>query len=85
MSQVFNILETSKNLTVFTEAKQTDHVIQKHIILDEIPKLISLLEARSEEPTVSTHWLRFDAHLVLFFDSVGDFTNRKDSEKLVET
>ncbi|XP_044271446.1 nuclear pore complex protein Nup107 [Tribolium madens] len=85
LSEIFTILEASKNSDVAKEAHEIDHVIQKLVILDEIPTLIHLLEKWSEDPGVSTQSLRFYAHLVLFFESVGDSTNRKTCEKIVET
>ncbi|EFA09537.1 nuclear pore complex protein Nup107 [Tribolium castaneum] len=85
LSEIFTILEASKNIDIAKEAHEIDHVIQKLVILDEIPTLIRLLDQWSEDLSVTTQSLRFYAHLVLFFESVGDSTHRKTCEKIVET
>jgi nuclear pore complex protein Nup107 len=84
LSEIFTILETSNNPNVALESREIDHAIQKHIILDEIPKLINLLHKWAEDPTTSTHSLRFFAHLVLFFESVGDTNDKKICESVIE-
>ncbi|RZC31996.1 nuclear pore complex protein Nup107 [Asbolus verrucosus] len=84
LSEIFTILESSKNSTVCNESLEIDHIVQKHIILDEISKLITLLVQWSEDANVPTHSLRFFAHLILFFDNVGESSNRKSCEKVIE-
>lgn len=51
--------------------------------MDETDKLISILEEWIEEPKMTTQFLRFLSHLVLFLDQIG--TNRRDTiEKVLE-
>lgn len=84
LNEVFENLESSKNKTVRDEAKESEHIIQKYIILDEIPALLKELEEWSEGANVSTHFLRFSAHLVLFLDQIGRGNRRDCIERVVE-
>lgn len=59
-------------------------VIQKHIILDEIPQLLAKLEEWIEKPETSVHFKRFAAHLILFLEQIGQ-ANRKNVDKIVES
>nr|XP_023016171.1 nuclear pore complex protein Nup107 [Leptinotarsa decemlineata] len=85
LNDVFSSLEASKNATVRNEAKRPDHIIQKYIILDEIPVLLGKIEEWIEKEDLSTSFLRFLAHLVLFFDQVGQGYNRDVVEKVLES
>lgn len=84
LNEVFDALESSKNPIVRDEARKRDHIIQKYIILDEIPKLVNYLEDWAENSMVDTQFLRFAAHLVLFLEQIGQANNRQSVEKIVE-
>lgn len=84
LNEVFSSLESSKNPIVRDESRRPDHVIQKYVILDEIPTLMAKIEEWIEEEMLPTTFLRFLAHLVLFFDQVGKGHNRDISEKVLE-
>lgn len=84
LNEIFSNLEASKNARVREDARKPDHVIQKYIILDEIPTLFLKFEEWIEEDNVQTNFLRFLAHLVLFFEQVGQGHNREVSEKVLE-
>lgn len=84
LNEVFSSLESSKNLNVREDSRRPDHVIQKYIILDEIPTLMLKIEDWIEDETLPTTFLRFLAHLVLFFDQIGQSHNKEISEKVLE-
>lgn len=84
ISKIFQVLETMDNDKIVTEAQSVDHIIQKLIILDEIPKLVELLSQWAENSDTSTQQIRFFAHLILFFDTFGGTGDRKLAEKVLE-
>lgn len=84
LDDIFAALEASRNSKVQAEASETDHVIQKHLILDQIPQLVEILAQWSEDGAVSPCSLRFFTHLVLFFDHLGEAIDRALAEKVIE-
>lgn len=84
INEIFASLEASKNQTVSSEAEKPNHIIQKLIILDEIEKLMSKIEEWLEETTITTHFLRFLTHLVLFFEQIGQTQRRDVIERVLE-
>ncbi|CAH1999739.1 unnamed protein product [Acanthoscelides obtectus] len=84
LNELFSSLESSRNRTVAEEAKKYEYVIQKHIILDDIPNLLLKFEEWVEDDEQTSHFLRFLAHLVLFFDQIGHGHNREIVEKVLE-
>lgn len=84
LNDVFSSLESSKNQIIRDESRRPDHVIQKHIILDDIPSLMMKMEEWIENDSLPTIFLRFLAHLVLFFEQIGQGNNREVIEKVLE-
>ncbi|CAH0555792.1 unnamed protein product [Brassicogethes aeneus] len=82
LNDVFVSLDSSKNVKVREESRKPEHIIQKYIILDEIPKLINQLEDWIEESNLDTQFLRFAAHLVLFLEQIGQ--THHSVEKILE-
>ncbi|XP_066138201.1 nuclear pore complex protein Nup107 [Euwallacea fornicatus] len=76
LNEIFGDLESSTSKLVREESKDPYHIIQKYVILDEIPALLGDLLEWSESPSTSTHFLRFSAHLVLFLDQIGRGSKR---------
>lgn len=72
LEQIFNELEAHKNLAVKTTSKSTISVIQKYLILDDIPALMSHINRLLDEGNnLSPQLLRFLGHLVLFIRQIG--------------
>ncbi|XP_050509495.1 nuclear pore complex protein Nup107 [Diabrotica virgifera virgifera] len=84
LNEIFSNLESSKNVRVREEARKPEHIIQKYIILDEIQTLLLKFEEWIEEDNVPTNFLRFLAHLVLFFEQIGQGHHRGIIEKVLE-
>ncbi|KAI4461726.1 hypothetical protein MML48_5g00006227 [Holotrichia oblita] len=84
LNEIFATLTASNNKDVSVQAHKPEHVIQKHLILDEIPELFKELERYVDENNVSTQFLRFAAHLVLFMDQIGRVQNKDTIEKILE-
>ncbi|ENN75270.1 hypothetical protein D910_02376 [Dendroctonus ponderosae] len=85
LHEVFTKLESSKNKAVRDEAKEHEHLIQKYIILDEIQALLKELADWSQSADISTHFLRFTAHVVLFLDQIGQGHKRDCVETVVKS
>lgn len=83
LNDVFTSIESSKHLHIQREARDPHRIIQKHIILDEIPQLLEKLEEWIKDDETATHFKRFSAHLVLFLEQIGQ-AYRKDVEPVVE-
>ncbi|KXJ04545.1 Nuclear pore complex protein Nup107, partial [Exaiptasia diaphana] len=51
---------------------EAHHVIQRHVILNDIHGLLKVMnEWLQEEPTPTSHMLRFMAHFALFLRASG--------------
>lgn len=83
VNDIFTCLESSANENIAREAQYKNREIQKYIILDEIPHLLVSLAEWLEQPEVTSHFVRFAAHLVLFFEQIGQ-AYPKDVDKIVE-
>nr|CAH7732455.1 unnamed protein product [Callosobruchus chinensis] len=84
LNELFTSLESSRNRKVAEESKKYEHIIQKHIILDDIPNLLLKFEEWVEDDSHTSHFLRFLAHLALFFDQIDHGHNREAIEKVLE-
>ncbi|XP_065068605.1 nuclear pore complex protein Nup107-like [Rhopilema esculentum] len=70
--KIFEELNTHADDVVRTEGKEFFHLFQKHMILDEQQNLLKEVDMLMDESDrISTHMLRFLAHIVLFFQTVG--------------
>lgn len=83
LNDIFARIESSANSSIAKEATDKYRIIQKHVILNEIPGLLVKLEQWVEEPNISTQFMRFAAHLILFLEQIGQAA-RKDVDKIVE-
>lgn len=83
LNDIFHRIESSSNANIASEASDNYRIIQKHIILNEIPSLLLKLEQWAEEPNASPQFTRFAAHLILFLEQIGQ-ASRKDVDKIVE-
>ncbi|GJQ71846.1 Nup107 [Trypoxylus dichotomus] len=85
LNDIFGMLDASNNEAVSIQAHKPEHVIQKHLILDEISELFRELERYVSESDVSTQFVRLATHLVLFMDQIGRFHKKDTVEKILET
>ncbi|XP_070212005.1 nuclear pore complex protein Nup107-like [Littorina saxatilis] len=77
-TQVFEELEASTDQRIRTECQQCYHIIQKHVILGDMPALVEVMyNWVKERKTLPQHLLRFMANLVLFLRRVGHETNEE--------
>lgn len=83
LNQVFSNIEASRDPAIQKEAQDMHHVIQKHIILDEIPVLLQKVKEWLDHGDTTAHFKRFAAHLVLFLEQIG-LASRQDVDVIVE-
>lgn len=85
LEDVFKELHASKNPVIRAQSNKPDYLIQKYIILDQIPKLMEEIENMIDGPTCDSQFLRFLAHLILFFRQIGRSTKDKIEDKVLLT
>ncbi|CAK9805973.1 Nuclear pore complex protein Nup107 [Anthophora quadrimaculata] len=83
LKDVFKELHASKNPIIRAQASEPDHLIQKYIILDQIPKLMEEVENMIDTNTCDPHFLRFLAHLIFFFRQIGKNAKDKIGDKVL--
>ncbi|XP_011298381.1 nuclear pore complex protein Nup107 [Fopius arisanus] len=71
LEDVFDDLQASNDPSIRTEAMRPDHLIQKYLILDQIPKLMDVIEEWIDNTNCNPQFIRFLAHLVLLFRQIG--------------
>ena len=84
LNEIFNILETSVNKRVKLEAHRPERILQKLIILDDIPQMFQILDGWMDDESQSPQFLRFSSHLVLFMEKMGRATSRDVIDKVLE-
>ncbi|XP_076668164.1 nuclear pore complex protein Nup107 [Andrena cerasifolii] len=83
LEDVFNELQASKNPIIREQANEPDHLIQKYLILDQIPKLMDEIEFMIDTRTCDPHFVRFLGHLIYFFRQIGKNVNDKVGDKVL--
>ncbi|XP_043462655.1 nuclear pore complex protein Nup107 [Leptopilina heterotoma] len=83
LEDIFTELRASKDQKVRTEASKPDHLIQKYLILDQIPQLMEEIETMIHLGVCDSQLLRFLAHLVLFLRRIGKCSNDKIANKVL--
>ncbi|XP_068611124.1 nuclear pore complex protein Nup107 [Brachionichthys hirsutus] len=72
MEKVFEELQASESKRVLEETREHYHVIQKFVIVGDLDGLLEeLADWLTASKPLPSHLLRFMAHLVLFFRSLG--------------
>ncbi|XP_017881019.1 nuclear pore complex protein Nup107 [Ceratina calcarata] len=83
LKDVFKELHASKNPIIRTQSREPDHLIQKYLILDQIPKLMEEIENMIDTNSCDPQFLRFLAHLIFFFRQIGKNTKDKVGDKVL--
>lgn len=83
LEDAFKELHASKNPIIRAQSNNPDHLIQKYIILDHIPKLMEEIETMIDVGVCDSQFLRFLAHLILFFRQIGRSTKDKIEDKVL--
>lgn len=83
LKDVFKELHASKDPKIRAESNKPDHLIQKYLILDQIPKLMEEIDNMINTGTCDPHFLRFLAHLICFFRQIGKNAKDKIGDKVL--
>ncbi|XP_006621102.1 nuclear pore complex protein Nup107 [Apis dorsata] len=83
LKDVFKELHASKDPKIRMESNKPDHLIQKYLILDQIPKLMEEIDNMINTGTCDPHFLRFLAHLICFFRQIGKNAKDKIGDKVL--
>lgn len=83
LEDVFQELHASKNPVIRATSNKPDYLIQKYIILDQIPKLMEEIQNMIDLGVCDSQFLRFLAHLILFFRQIGKSTKDKIGDKVL--
>ncbi|XP_011136068.1 nuclear pore complex protein Nup107 isoform X2 [Harpegnathos saltator] len=84
LEDAFKELHASKNPVIRAQSDKPDHLIQKYIILDHTSKLMEEIENMIDVGLCDSQFLRFLAHLVLFFRQIGRSTKDKIEDKVLQ-
>ncbi|XP_026468437.1 nuclear pore complex protein Nup107 [Ctenocephalides felis] len=86
LEQIFAEIAASRNNKVSLDARTPDRLIQKYIIMDDIQNLWKGMDTwilSDENP--SGHFIRFLAHLIIFFRKAGKNFDENISNKVLES
>ncbi|EDW25505.1 GL26389 [Drosophila persimilis] len=85
LEQIFDELNVAKDVSVKDFAKGHLGIIQRHLILDTCGELIQQMVRwlETDISKLSSHQLRFMAHIVLFLRQIGRVENEKMAEKII--
>lgn len=83
LEDIFAALQASKNPSIRSQASTPDHLIQKYLILDQVPMLMKQIEMWLDRGTCHSQFLRFLAHLILFLRQIGKDDNDKIGDKVL--
>lgn len=84
LEQIFDELSVHKNETVKQAARNKMHLIQKYIILDNVPELLQKMNSWIEEEKLSPHMLRFLSHIVLFMRQIGKVDKEEVADVIIK-
>lgn len=84
LDDIFVRLESFPSKKIRDESQEPDHIIQKYLILDQIPQLMQAIDHWLELPNISPQFIRFLAHLVLFLRQIGNVHRDDIAEKVLE-
>lgn len=85
MEQIFDELNAHKNVNVRTTANNPVNIIQKYLILDDIPEMMRNIDLWITESSVDAHMLRFLTHVVLFMRQIGRQHQEDIADKVIKT
>ncbi|XP_013392603.1 nuclear pore complex protein Nup107-like [Lingula anatina] len=84
---IFQEIQASDNDEVRLEANEKYHIIQKYVILDDVPGLIEEMYSWLSNSGIKPphHLIRFMAHLVLFLRTIGKTTKEEMCTFILES
>lgn len=84
LDDIFEKISSCKDQKIRDEGNSPHHVIQKYLILDQVPQLMVMAEKWLNTGNSTPHFLRFLAHLVLFLKQIGQCQRDDIADKVLE-
>ncbi|CAG5133756.1 unnamed protein product, partial [Candidula unifasciata] len=84
--EIFKDIAASINETVRLQSENWYHVIQKYVILGDIPALIEVMYSwlQKDRDSLPGHLVRLMAHIVLFLKTIGQSCKEELCEAIIE-
>lgn len=83
LEDAFKELHASKSPVIRAQSNKPDHLIQKYLILDQTSKLMEEIETMIDAGLCDSQFIRFLAHLTLFFRQIGRSAKDKIEDKVL--
>lgn len=84
LDQVFEKISFSNEDLAREEANLPHHLIQKYLILDQIPQLMATIKTWLDSEYATPQFMRFLVHLVLFLKQIGHCHRHDIADKVFE-
>lgn len=84
LEQIFDELGANENAVVHFSAESPVNIIQKYLILDDIPEMMKNINVWITESKVDAQMLRFLTHVVLFMRQVGRHHQEDIADKVIK-
>lgn len=84
LEQIFDELGANENAVVHFSAESPVNIIQKYLILDNIPEMMKNINAWITDSKVDAQMLRFLTHVVLFMRQVGRHHQEDIADKVIK-
>lgn len=85
LEQIFDELAANKNISIRQAAKAQMRIIQKYLILDDIPEMMREIGKWLNEKMPAPHMLRFLSHVVLFMKQLGKDCQEDIADRVVKS
>lgn len=83
IDEIFDEIAGHHDNNIRIEAAKPERVIQRFIITNRIPELISVMVKWCENPNASTNLVRLCAHIVICLKIVGLLSNKQSAEEIL--
>lgn len=83
MENTFAVLDSSADAVVRQEARSRARVVQKLVILDQLPQLMSQMLDWASQPDCEPQMLRFLAHMVLILRQLGQPVSQEIGDQII--
>lgn len=84
LNEIFDELYAHKSPSVRTIAAHPSTIIQKYLILDDIPELMKHIDAWISDAKIDAQMLRFLTHVVLFMRQIGRQHQEDIADKVIK-
>lgn len=84
LNEIFDELHAHKSATIRTIATNPVTVIQKYLILDDIPELMKNIDLWISDAKIDAQMLRFLTHIVLFMRQIGRQHQEDIADKVIK-